>query len=157
MARDIANIENEFDMMRRQMDNLLDSFSGSIDGFSLFNNKSQAPKGFRNPVMDFYETEKELIAKIEIPGVKKEDIKLEIKNNTLTLRAENKIEKENKDEKSGYYKIERGYTRYMRSLPLPENIDESKVKAKYKDGLLEVHIPKKETISSEKGKFITIE
>ncbi|MCA9496612.1 MAG: Hsp20/alpha crystallin family protein, partial [Nanoarchaeota archaeon] len=121
-----------------------DSFDRNVPLLGSSNRNELIDVSFKTPATDIYETEKEVIAKIEVPGVKKEDIKLEIKNGMLSLKAEHKFEKEDKDKKKGYHRIERTYSGFARSFSLPSEVDETKVKANYKDGILEVHIPKKE-------------
>ncbi|HXH85269.1 MAG TPA: Hsp20/alpha crystallin family protein, partial [Nitrospira sp.] len=96
------------------------------------------------------EDEKEYVVKAEIPEMKKEDIKLNVADDVLSITGERKYEKEEKGKK--YHRVERAYGSFMRSFTLPEDADSSKVSAEYKDGLLKVHIPK-----SEKAKPKTTE
>lgn len=95
------------------------------------------------PSCDIYETEKEIVVKAEIPGVKKEDVKLSIQDNVLTLSGERKFEEETK--KENYVRVERGYGSFTRSFTLPPSVDAKKINAEFKDGLLEVKLPKLET------------
>lgn len=161
MARDIWNIEKEFESMRRQMNHLMngffsDSFDRDVPLLSSSGKNELMNVSFKTPATDIYETEKEVIAKIEVPGVKKEDIKLEVKNGMLSLKAEHKLEKEDKDEKKGFHRIERSYSGFARSFSLPSEVDETKVKAEYKDGILEVHMPKKGDKDKGGVKYIDI-
>lgn len=103
-----------------------------------------------SPLVDISEDEKEYTIKAELPDVKKEDIKLNVHDDVLTITGERKYEKEEKGKK--YHRIERAYGSFMRSFTLPEDADGSKVAAEYKDGLLKVHLPK-----SEKAKPKAIE
>lgn len=103
-----------------------------------------------SPVVDISEDEKEYAIKAELPDVKKEDIKLNVHDDVLTITGERKYEKEEKGKK--YHRVERAYGRFMRSFTLPEDADGTKVTAEYKDGLLNVRLPK-----SEKAKPKTIE
>lgn len=103
-----------------------------------------------SPLVDITEDEKEYVVKAEIPEMKKEDIKLNVHDDLLTITGERKYEKEEKGKK--YHRVERAYGSFMRSFTLPEDADSSKVSAEYKDGLLKVHIPK-----SEKAKPKTTE
>ena len=86
----------------------------------------------------------------ELPGVNKEDIKVSVHDNVLSITGERKYEKEEKGKK--YHRVERAYGSFMRSFTLPEDADGTKVTAEYKDGLLNVRVPK-----SEKAKPKTIE
>jgi HSP20 family protein len=100
-----------------------------------------------SPLVDITEDEKEYVVKAEIPEMKKEDIKLNVHNDLLTITGERKYEKEEKGKK--YHRVERAYGSFMRSFTLPEDADGSKVSAEYKDGLLNVHIPKSEKAKSK--------
>ena len=103
-----------------------------------------------SPLVDITEDEKEYIVKAEIPEMKKEDIKLNVHDDVLTITGERKCEKEEKGKK--YHRVERSYGSFIRSFTLPEDADGSNVAAEYKDGVLKVHLPK-----SDKAKAKTIE
>jgi len=95
-----------------------------------------------SPSCDIYETENEIVVKAEIPGLKKEDVKLSVQDNVLTLSGERKFEEETK--KENYVRVERGYGSFTRSFTLPAYVDATKISAEFKDGLLEVKLPKSE-------------
>jgi HSP20 family protein len=94
------------------------------------------------PPVDIFETEDFLVFKAELPGVTKEDITVEVKDNTLTLKGEKKFEKEAKEE--SYHRVERAYGAFQRAFTLPGMMEQDKVKAKFKDGILEIVLPKAE-------------
>ena len=94
------------------------------------------------PACDIFETADEIVVKAELPGVKKEDVKLTIENNVLSLRGETKFEAETK--KENYHRVERSYGEFCRSFTLPSGIDTKNVNAEFKDGLLRVKLPKSE-------------
>jgi len=102
------------------------------------------------PTVDISETDGEYEIKAEIPDVKKEDVKVTLEDGVLTIQGERKREKEEKGKK--YHRVERSYGSFVRSFGLPDLIDEEKVKAEFKDGLLNLHLPK-----SEKAKPKAIE
>lgn len=93
-----------------------------------------------SPLVDITENEKEYLIKAELPEMKKEDVRLTVENDVLAISGERKFEKEEKGNK--YHRIERAYGSFVRSFSLPEDADGSKVSADYKDGLLQVHLPK---------------
>lgn len=95
-----------------------------------------------SPLVDIIEDEKEYLIKAELPDMKKEDVKLTVENDVLTISGERKYAKEEKGEK--HHRIERAYGSFLRSFSLPEDADGSKVSADYKDGMLKVHLPKSE-------------
>lgn len=103
-----------------------------------------------SPLVDISEDEKEYVVKAEIPEMKKEDIKINVHDDVMSISGERKYEKEEKGKK--YHRVERAYGSFMRSFTLPEDADGSKVSAEYKDGVLKVHLPK-----SEKAKPKAIE
>jgi HSP20 family protein len=103
-----------------------------------------------SPLVDITEDEKEYLIKADLPEVKKEDVKLTVQNDVMTISGERKYEKEEKGKK--YHRVERAYGSFMRSFTLPEDADGSKVSAEYKDGVLRVRLPK-----SEKAKPKSIE
>jgi HSP20 family protein len=94
------------------------------------------------PPCDIYETDKEIVVKAEIPGLKKEDVFVSIENNVLTIRGERKFADEVRRE--NYHRVERSYGEFVRSFTLPAFIDENKIVAEFKDGLLWVFLPKRE-------------
>jgi len=102
------------------------------------------------PLVDITEDDKEYLIKAELPEVKKEDVKLTAHNDVLTITGERKYEKEEKGKK--YHRVERAYGSFERSFTLPEDADEGKIAAEFKDGVLKVHLPK-----SEKAKPKSIE
>lgn len=103
-----------------------------------------------SPLVDISEDEKEYVIKAEVPEMKKEEIKITVHDDVLSISGERKYEKEDKGKK--YHRVERAYGSFMRSFTLPEDADGSKVNAEYKDGILKVHLPK-----SEKAKPKAIE
>jgi len=94
------------------------------------------------PACDIFETDKEIVVKAEIPGLKKEDVSVSIDNNVLTIRGERKFADEVKRE--NYHRVERSYGEFLRSFTLPAFIDANKILAEFKDGLLWVFLPKLE-------------
>jgi HSP20 family protein len=95
-----------------------------------------------SPLVDITEDDKEYLVKAEIPEIKKEDIKINVHDDVLTLSGERKYEKEEKGKK--YHRVERAYGSFLRSFTLPEDADGSKISAEYKDGMLKLHLPKSE-------------
>lgn len=92
------------------------------------------------PRVDIVETDNDFNIKAEIPEVKKEDVKVSVDNGVLTIKGERKQEKEEKNKK--FHRIERSYGSFARSFVLPENVDANKIDASFKDGMLNLSIPK---------------
>jgi HSP20 family protein len=96
-----------------------------------------------SPAVDIVETEDGLTLKADLPDVKIDDIDIRVENNTLSIRGNRKFEKDEKAK--GYHRIERSYGEFVRSFALPSTVDTEKVAADYKNGVLTVSLPKKET------------
>lgn len=92
------------------------------------------------PAVDIQETDGGFAVKVDLPDVKKEDIKVEMHDGTLTLQGERKQEREEKGQK--FHRIERQYGTFVRRFTLPAQVDEAKVQAAFKDGVLTVTLPK---------------
>lgn len=105
-----------------------------------------------HPKVDVFETADSFKLKADLPGVAKEDIKIDINNGTLSLKGEKKFEE--KVEKENYLRVERSYGTFTRSFSLSENVNTENITANYKDGVLEITLPKKE---EAKPKEITVE
>jgi HSP20 family protein len=93
-----------------------------------------------SPLVDITEDEKEFLLKAELPGVKREEVKVTVEDGVLTLTGERRFEQEEKEKR--YHRIERAYGSFMRSFTLPEGTPADKVAAEFKDGVLLVHLPK---------------
>lgn len=94
------------------------------------------------PTVDVVEEKDRVLVKADLPGMKEEDIHVEVEDGELTLRGERKKETETKEGK--VHRIERTYGAFLRSFTLPANVDRAKVAASYKNGVLEVTLPKRE-------------
>jgi HSP20 family protein len=92
------------------------------------------------PTLDFSENKDSFVVKAEIPGIDSRDISVSLENQMLTIKGEKKHEKEEKDEQ--YYRMERNYGAFARTVRLPAAVDGSKVTAAFKNGLLTVTLPK---------------
>lgn len=99
------------------------------------------PSAWR-PMTDIYETKEAYVFKVELPGFKKEDVKVEFSGDTLSLRGERKQEEETKSE--NLHRLERSYGLFERSFTIPKNVDAKKIEASLKDGILVLTIPKLE-------------
>lgn len=120
------------------------SFNSILDRFfnDTFDSGFDVEKAAYLPAVDIVETEKSFALEVAAPGMKKEDFQIDFNDGKLTISGERKFEKESKD--VNYHTRETRYGSFSRSFYLPENIDESKIKASYEDGILNVTIPKDE-------------
>jgi len=97
-----------------------------------------------SPAVDIFETEGEIVVKAELPGMERKDITLNLEKNVLTLKGERRFDKETKEE--NYHRVERAYGGFSRSFSIPATVDDEKIKADYKDGVLKIILPKKEQL-----------
>ena len=94
------------------------------------------------PAMDLVETEENFVLRADLPGLSEEDVAIELEDNVLTVSGERKAEHE--DKREGFYRVERSFGQFRRSLTLPEGVDPEAITAKFHKGVLEVRIPKPE-------------
>lgn len=110
------------------------------------------------PSVDIYEDENSVTVKAELPGTRKEDLKVDVTEDAISISGEKKKEEkvQEKVQEKDYYRLERSYGSFKRSFALPAEVDSSKAKAKFKDGVLEVTVPKSERAKKKEVK-VTIE
>src|SRR5688572_2051419 len=93
------------------------------------------------PAVDVAETQEKIVVRAEVPGMKQEDIQIEFENGLLTIRGERQIEK---SEGMTWHRVERVYGGFSRSFTLPRTVDAEKISANYREGILEIEVPKRE-------------
>jgi HSP20 family protein len=125
----------------REIEDMFDRYARTV-GQPRVGGQEAVATGDWAPRVDIAETEKAFVIKAEIPEVKKEDVKVIVDNGVLTIRGERKQEREEKGKK--YHRVERYYGSFTRSFTLPDNVDETKIKATFKDGMLNLQIEKTE-------------
>jgi HSP20 family protein len=143
--------DHPFYSLQRDMNSLFDNFFRGFD---------MAPRGFADrgwggftPSVDVKENEKEFIIKAELPGVEEKDIEVTVTNDAVTIKGEKKEEKEEKDK--NYYYMERSYGSFSRVIPLEVGIDAAKAEASFKNGVLDIKIPKNQSVKA-KGTKVSI-
>ena len=94
------------------------------------------------PAVDIYEGQNELVAKVDLPGVEEKDIDIRLENNTLTIRGDRKFEKS--VDEDNYLRVERAYGSFTRTFSLPNTVNAEGINASYNNGVLTVHMPKRE-------------
>jgi len=135
-TRDLVSFPSEISNLQREMNRMFDSFFRTgADEPGLLN-------GNWIPPVDVAEEENQYIVKIELPGVNKDDVKITLESNILTIRGEKKAEKEIKEK--NYHRMERSYGSFQRTFTLPTTVKNDKIDASYKDGVLVVTLPKVE-------------
>jgi HSP20 family protein len=123
----------------REIEDMFDRYNRAI-GRPIGQNLEMAGGSGWTPRVDIAETDKAYQIKMEIPEVKKEDVKISVDNGMLMIRGERHQEKEEKGKK--FHRVERYYGSFARSFALPENVEADKINASFKDGLLALDIPK---------------
>jgi HSP20 family protein len=114
-----------------------------FDQFFRGGNGEEAKVSMWRPSIDVYATDDALVIKAELPGVSKDDVSIDVHQNRLTLRGQRKHETEVKDEH--YHRVERSYGSFQRSFTLPATVDAEKAEASFKDGVLELRLPRLES------------
>jgi len=104
----------------------------------------------RAPVVDVFEEKDDIVVKAEIPGIDKDNIEVNLSDHILTIKGQKKKEEEVKEE--NYYRSERSYGSFIRTLELPKEVHADKVKANFKNGVLEVRMPKTEEAKAKEIK-----
>jgi HSP20 family protein len=124
----------------RDMPTLQDRLNRLFQDFS-GNQEELMSSGTFVPPVDIYEDEHNIVLKLEVPGVKEDDLRIQMENNTLTIRGERNFEKEEKEE--NFHRIERRYGAFSRSFTLPNTVDPEKVQANYENGVLKLQMAKR--------------
>lgn len=104
----------------------------------------------RGPVVDVFEEKDDIVIKAELPGITKDNIEVNLTDHMLTIKGEKKKEEEIKEE--NYYRAERAYGSFVRTLELPKDVHSDKIKASFKNGILEVRLPKTEEAKTKEIK-----
>lgn len=128
--------------LRSEIERLFDEFAG------LRATRGEARTGVWAPAVDVKENADSFVVTAELPGMSKEDITVEVENSTLTIKGERRFEK--KDEGENYHFVERSYGSFYRSFGLPKNVSADGISAEYKDGVLQVTLPKAEEVKAKK-------
>ena len=136
----VPGLFNPFSLMRRfseDMEQLFDEF-----GFGRL-----APRGFDQlaawtPQVEVLQRDKELVIRAELPGINKDNVKVELRDDSIVLSGER--QEERKEEREGFLRTERSYGSFYRELPLPPGVDTSKATATFRDGVLEITMPSSE-------------
>jgi HSP20 family protein len=125
----------EVESLHSEVNRLFDSFFGGRSGNGVASRRWV-------PAMDLAEEGEELVLRADLPGLTEDDVEIEVKDRVLTVSGERKTEE--KQEGEGYYRVERAFGSFSRSLSLPDGIDADKVNAEFDNGVLTVRIPKPE-------------
>jgi len=135
-ARDLATWPSNLFGIQREMNRMFDNFFNSSD-----QGEDYALTAW-SPAVDIAEHDDQYVVKMELPGVNKDEVKITLESNILTIRGEKKQEKETK--KENYHRVERSYGSFQRSFTLPTTVKNDKIDAAFKDGILSISLPKAE-------------
>ncbi len=134
-ARDLATMPHDLMSMQREINRL-------FDGFFREGTEEDAFSSVWAPAVDVTEQDDAYVVNVELPGVNKDDVKIVMENNVLTIRGEKK--QKNDETKGNIHRIERSYGSFQRSFTIPTTIRSEKIDANFKDGVLSVTLPKDE-------------
>src|SRR5512137_2766339 len=127
--------------MLSDMDRLFDEFRSDWEDTFMVP-RSFATDFVRQPLIDLADNGKEYVVKAEVPGIKKEDLNIEITENRVEISGQTALDTTQEDKEKGYLRRERRYTSFYRNLPLPDAVLTDKAEAELKDGVLTVKLPK---------------
>lgn len=134
-TRDLASFPSDMFSLQREMNRVFDSFFHGVDEPGLLN-------GTWIPAVDVAEGDDAYTVKMELPGVNKDDVKITLESNVLTIRGEKKAESAVNEK--NFHRTERSYGSFQRSFTLPTSVKNERIDAVYKDGILTVSLPKAE-------------
>ena len=136
-ARDLQTFPSDVMNMQREINRMFDSFfrGGAADDDAFITSDWI-------PAVDIAEHDNEYLVKLELPGVSKDDVKITMQNNILSVRGEKKNEKDSKG--SNYHRVERSYGAFQRTFALPSTVKADRIDASYSDGILTIVLPKAE-------------
>ena len=135
--REFQQMQKTFEMMNRL--------------FNVPGKSAEAPGVDFVPAVNTREADDAYYIEVDLPGVKKEDISIDVKDNVLTISGERKVEEERKEDE--FYRVESFYGKFERSFTLPEDVDADKIEAEAKDGVLTVKIPKAQSVDKAPKKI----
>ena len=121
----------ELSTLRREMDRLFDSFTGR---------NAEREDVVMAPSVDVIETAEEITVKADIPGIDEKDLSVTLSESNLIIKGEKKSEKEEKDKH--FHRVERRFGSFERVIPIPVSVDPEKITADYRNGVMEIHLPK---------------
>jgi len=131
----------ELDRLQNEVNRLFEGYSGVPEERNNGNNRFATGRTW-SPAVDVAENPNEIVVRAALPGVKQDDIDIEVSGDTLILRGERKLD--NEEHRDNFVRVEHAYGRFQRSFTLGTPIQAGKVSASYTDGILEVHLPKSE-------------
>lgn len=134
------------------MPSILDDFFGRDLLYNVFEDNT----GISIPAVNIVDNSDEFKIEVAASGLDKKDFKIDLDNNVLTISSEKELKDEEKDEDDKYMRREFSYTSFKRSFTIPQSVDADKIKAKHKDGILQIQIPKKEEAKQKPPKTIEI-
>lgn len=135
-----GDVFSELTRMQEEMNRYFDDFFGE--------QRRGLDEGAWLPAVDVSETDADFVVRAELPGMAQNEIEINVQDNILTLKGEKKQEK--KEEKENFHRLERSYGSFSRSFTLPAGVKPEDIKASFKDGVLEVTMPKAEEVKPKK-------
>ncbi len=139
-----GNVFTPFVDLQREIDRMFD------EAFEDFGIRRSTRNGFI-PTVNVYETEEAVNIEMEIPGIEKDELDIDLSDGVLTVKGEKKDERE--DKSRNYHLYERTFGSFSRSFRIPDNVDQDQAKAKYEEGILKIELPKKEEAKREAKKL----
>lgn len=143
----------ELDRLQSEVNRIFEGYANTGDRPANGNGNTYSMSRVWSPSVDVAENENEIVLRAELPGMKQDDIDIELTGDTLTLRGERKFE--NEERKDNFVRVERSYGRFQRAFTLGVPVEHDKVRASYRDGVLEIVLPKSEATKPRKVQVVT--
>lgn len=144
-------IDRTFDDLRNEIESLFWGYPA----YARYRDITREPFSARMPYTDIIDRGDAIVISAEMPGIPKENVEIEVDEDGIEISG--KVERDSEDESRGYYRRERAYSSFYRYIPLPEEVKTEEVKAKMKNGVLEIILPKKVPTKKEKKRKIKVE
>lgn len=135
----------------RELQKMSRRLEQAVEPFSFTETEGLGSRWQSWPSVDVYEDRDEIMLRAELPGMEQKEVEVVLEDSTLTLRGERHLHRE--DKRENYQRVESAYGNFSRSFALPSTVDRDKVRAEMRNGILEVHVPKRE---GARGKNIPI-
>ena len=151
----VWDIFDEMERMREDMErNFNRFFKGTDRPLLTGTGEENLPQQmYRRPVTDLREEDNKIIAEMEVPGIPKDKLEVNITNDEIEVKGEQESEVKDEDNEEGYYRYERRCNSFYRRIPLPAEVDSDKAMASYKDGILKVEVPKTKQVEEKKKRL----
>jgi len=156
VARSVRGVNDPFDQIHNEIQSLFDGMFGTDSALVTPFCRANIGAGVLRPTLDIDESEQSYTISVDMPGVDQDDIQLSVDQDTLMLSAKRQRKVEEQDNNAQFHRVERSFGRYERALTLPADANSDEISASYRNGVLEIEIPRLESVAAQRGRRISI-